>query len=140
MEIVRVNNNNIHLLRVFITNMGLASATFRYFNSRPVSVIQNHLVTLLIIDNNQPIAYGHLDVENDLVWLGICVLPGFHDNGFGKIMMEELIDAAIKLKLSRINLRVDSDNKNAIVLYEKFNFKQQKSYGETFEYRLAVNK
>ena len=123
MNIVKVTlDNNIELLEQFILKIGIAAESFRYYNSRPISVIKNHLVTLLLIDNENPIAYGHLDKENEDVWLGICVLSEYSRKGYGKKMMNELIIEAKELHLSNIVLTVDKDNFSAINLYKKMNF------------------
>ena len=58
--------------------------TFRYFNSRSINIIKNHIVTIVGIVDELPIAYGHIDNEYNINWLGICVLKEFHGNGYGK--------------------------------------------------------
>ena len=134
MSLVEVKKENIQLLKTFIENIGEASKTFRYFNKRSVDVVRNHLVTLLILENENPIAYGHLDPENNTVWLGICVLPEFSGKGFGSMMMNALINEARKLRLDCIALTVDKDNKSAIDIYEKFNFNKVASTETYFQY------
>lgn len=125
MNIIHIDTQNIDVLKDFIRNIGVASSSFRYFNSREAEVIKNHLITILILDDKKPIAYGHLDVEDGVTWLGICVLPGFQGKGYSKIIMEELILFGKKSNLKTIFLTVDKDNFKAINLYEKFNFSQE---------------
>ena len=62
---------------------------------------------------------GHLDLEDDIVWLGICVenLP-YQGKGYGNKMMEKLMNSTTK----PIQLSVDKENKRAISLYEKLGF------------------
>jgi len=123
MRIVNVTlDNNIDFLKEFISKIGIETKSFRYYNSRPLSVIKNHLATLLFIDDEKPIAYGHLDREKENIWLGICVLHEFSGKGYGEKMMNELIKIAKKLNILQIVLTVDKDNFVAINLYEKMNF------------------
>ena len=138
MDVVPVNKSNIQLLEYFIENMGEASSAFRYYNSRPIDIIDNHLITLLIVEKKQPVAYGHLDAENGIVWLGICVLPDFYNKGYGKIMMKELIASGKKLNLEKICLTVDKDNGNAINLYEKFGFRKDQEFENSYKYSIVV--
>lgn len=136
MEIVDVTLNNADLLKTFVQNLGTASESFRYFNSRSIEVIKSHLATFLILEENKPVAYGHLDVEDETVWLGICVLPGCQNKGYGKMIMSELVNAGKRLQLSRIKLAVDKSNITAINLYEKFHFQKEKEFESYYQYSL----
>lgn len=118
------------LLNQFLKRSDLISNHFRYFHSRPTSIIKNHLLTLIGLENDEPIAYGHIDAETHN-WLGICVLDGYHGKGYGTQIMNELIKYA---DINRINLRlsVDSDNINAIHLYKKYNFINYKTTNSVY--------
>ena len=123
MKFVKVTlDNNIDLLEKFVAKVKFNIKTFRYFNSRPISAIKSHLITLLLIDNEKPVAYGHLDSEQGTIWLGLCVLPEYQGIGYGTVMMKALFKEAKKLNLSSIYLTVDKDNLGAIRLYEKAGF------------------
>ena len=75
-QIKSIGLEHIRLLQQFVDELGDAKMHFRYFSSRLLSVISNHIITLLALDSQDvPLAYGHLDVENKVVWLGVCVLP-----------------------------------------------------------------
>jgi len=126
MKIIEIKDNNTDLLLLqnFIDNLGEAKNKFRYFNSRNINVIENHLVTLLAIEDGRPVGYGHLDLEEEVVWLGISVLPDQQGKGFGKDLIQALLDKARKLNLLSILLTVDRNNESAQNLYEKFNFKK----------------
>jgi len=119
-EIVEIEyNKNVKLLESFLSNK--LSNHFRYFKSRHVEIIKSHIITIIGLYNNKPIAYGHIDYDN-YYWLGICILDEYHGLGFGKKIMEYLINHAIKKNINRIDLTVDIDNNKAINLYKKFNF------------------
>ena len=106
----------------FLDNAGRSLETFRYFSRRSLDVLDNHVVTFLDMDNNEPIAYGHLDRDGKKVWLGICVSDKMCGRGLGKLMMKALIAAAIEHQIPSIWLAVDVDNTVARQLYEKIGF------------------
>lgn len=138
MKMVEINKENLFLLEHFIDNIGKAAQSFRYFNTRTTGIIKNHLATILLLEENVPVAYGHLDKENDTVWLGICVIPEFQGRGLGKRMMQILVDKAKYLKLKEISLTVDKTNKPAISLYEKFGFEFEGKAPNYFKYCLRI--
>jgi ribosomal protein S18 acetylase RimI-like enzyme len=107
----------------FLNNAGESLKTFRYFSSRPVSVLSNHLTTVLLYEDNDPIGYGHLDKDGETTWLGICIQHDKKNNGYGKQVMNKLIRDAIDKKIPFIKLTVDEVNSGAIKLYETFGFK-----------------
>jgi len=60
--------------------------------------------------------YAHAGV------LGVALLPPFRGQGLGHRLIERTLEAARLLGLSRIELTVRENNRNAIALYEKFGF------------------
>ena len=52
------------------------------------------------------------------------VKPKFRKKDVGSALLKSFISELKKRKITRCNLHVDIDNKNAIKLYERFNFKQ----------------
>ena len=121
---VEVTNENIELLEDFISSMGNSKDSFRYYNKRTISSVENHLVTILLIVNEIPVGYGHLDRDGDKIWLGIAISENYRGKGGGNLVMNYLMTQACKLNLSKINLSVDKDNYPAIKLYMKFGFLQ----------------
>jgi len=120
---VEIKQDNIHLLEKFLAQAGTSLNSFRYFDKRPLTIIQNHVYTCLYLnEDKQPLCYGHLDKEDGIVWLGIAVVEGQTGQGIGKKMMHYLVDKAQDLKLPFIQLAVDTDNISAQRLYEKFGF------------------
>jgi len=124
MKFVSIKYPDTDLVKKFIDNAGNSLLAFRYFNSRGLDVIKNHVHTALIVDeNNMPIAYGHLDFENNTVWLGTAVSEAHTGKGLGKSMMAHLIELANNQHIKSIRLSVDNDNVRAINLYTSFGFK-----------------
>jgi GNAT superfamily N-acetyltransferase len=87
--------------------------TFRYFNSRNSNCFENHHYHF-ILNDPEPVGYGHLDYECDKMWLGMCVFDEYVGMGYGKLILNKLIDNREK---NPLHLTVDKDNYNAINLY-----------------------
>ena len=120
MNFLQINNENVERLYEFIKEMGSSSKSFRYFSTRePRKVINNHVTTFLLIDD-VAVGYGHLDKEDDKVWLGICVSEKYQGKGYGKKIMNKLVDSYN----GDIYLSVDDYNNVAISLYEAYGFKK----------------
>jgi GNAT superfamily N-acetyltransferase len=133
LEVVFESKKHKELIEIFINSMGNSSNSFRYFNSRSTSVIQNHICTILLIIDNTPIGYGHLDKEENSIWFGIAIVEKYIGKGKGKLIIEYLINKADNLKIPEIKLSVDKENISAIKLYEKYGFvKQNEKMGLIF--------
>lgn len=129
---ISINKNNTYLLQEFLTDAGNSTNNFRYYNNRGFESINNHLTTLIYIVDNLPVAYGHLDEEDNTIWLGIAVVEQHKGKGYGIKMMNELMNIAKKLNLDIIKLSVDKENKKALSLYIKFGFKIVKEKEQIF--------
>lgn len=108
------------VLRRFMDSAGNVSA-FRYFSKRPLSSIKEHWVTLIGMEGDDPVCYGHLNSEG---WLGVCVVEGRRGEGLGKKMMSSLIEFGRQKKIGETHLIVDASNIGARSMYEKFGFKE----------------
>lgn len=126
--IITIDNTpaKITILQEFLRDAGDSLNTFRYFAKRPLSIISNHLLTILKVIDNKPVGYGHLDLENNCVWLGICVAQSECGKSYGKELLNYLLHFADKHKLN-LFLAVDFDNFQAIKLYQKNGFLIQKN-------------
>lgn len=93
-------------------------STFRYFNKRTIDCIESHILTILGVENDIPICYGHIE-EN---WIGVCVLPSHQRKGLGMRIVRFLIQYATLEGLSYLRLTVDKDNTRAIELYKYAGF------------------
>jgi ribosomal protein S18 acetylase RimI-like enzyme len=118
MKFLAINQENISYLDDFIKTIGSSSTSFRYYDSRDTSIIKNHIMTFVLHDDGL-VGYGHLDKEDNKVWLGICVKEGCHGRGYGKKIMKKLVDYDGDIYLS-----VDAINARAIRLYQLFQFKE----------------
>ena len=106
MKVLKINNKKRKLIDKFLFQAGSSLKNFTYFEKREKSVLDNHVITYLGLIDDIPIAYGHLDKEENKVWLGIAVAESHLGLGLGKKMMKLLIVAAKKNKLNEIYLSV----------------------------------
>ena len=120
-NIVEITENNNNLLQDFISNNKLPN-TFRYFNKRTIDVIKNHLITIILLDNELPVGYAHIDFDDNKYWFGICILENYQGMGNGKKMIEYIFNNEKIKNIENIYLTVDKININAINLYKKFKF------------------
>ena len=102
----------------FIKNNPIGTNKFRYFSKRPYKVVKNHIYTCLYYDGDKCVGYGHLDTEDDIVWLGILV----GDTETGKKIGSKIMNDLILNSNSDILLSVDIDNHVAISVYMKKEF------------------
>ncbi len=75
--------------------------------------------------NNSVIGYGVMSVGVDEChMLNICIKPELQGNGYGKIMLDHLLDTARTHKASTAFLEVRPSNHVAINLYEQAGFNE----------------
>ena len=118
-DIIEITENNNYLLNEFLNNS--IPGTFRYFNKRSINVIKNHIITLILIDDNLPVGYAHIDYD-DKYWFGVCILDNYQGKGYGKKIMEYIFNHERIKNIDNIYLTVDKVNYIAISLYKKYNF------------------
>lgn len=138
-DIIELSQVDVSLVEEFLKTAGSSLSSFRYFEKRPLSIIENHLVTCILTFQHQPIGYGHLDKEEDKVWLGISLSDKYLGQGLGKLIMTFLIKRSIELNLKEINLTVDKDNQAAIKLYKSFNFQENGNVNERSVFMVRRN-
>ena len=111
------------LVESFLAKLVKGAAQFRYFQKRPVSIIQNHLTTAITLDpTGSPVAYGHLEEEGGHLWLGLAVADEQVNKGLGKSMINYLVGIAANKDKSTVRLAVDKDNFIAQGLYQSAGF------------------
>ena len=110
--------SDIEDLKHIIKENVLGNKTFRYFDKREFSCLDNHLLTNLYYVENDCVGYGHLDRDSENIWLGIMVLDEHVGKGYGNTIFESLINSTN----SDISLSVDKTNIKAINLYKKYKF------------------
>jgi ribosomal protein S18 acetylase RimI-like enzyme len=58
----------------------------------------------------------------------ICVMPGYQGHGLGRMLMNTSADALRAMKFRELTLTVTSENRVAVLLYEKLGFHTMKSF------------
>ena len=111
-------NPKIENLKYFFNKNKKNTKYFRYFKKRSFDIIDNHILTLLLIDGDKTVGYGHLDLEDGITWLGIMVCDDCKSKGYGKIIMDKLIT----YRNNDIYLSVDNENIIAQKLYAQSGF------------------
>lgn len=114
-------------------------SSFRYFSSRELSIFESHVFTYIVYDGNTPIAYYHLDREDQLYWFGICVLSDYQNLGIGKLCISHLKTMCRSRKISNVVLTTDLENTQALSLYMKNGFHITKKSGKTVYMKLKNN-
>jgi GNAT superfamily N-acetyltransferase len=120
MMLKEVGKNNKDI-KLFIEQMGSSSDTFTYFNTRDLGSLNNHIITILLYEDDNPIGYGHLDKDGETVWLGICIVESKVKLGYGTKLMSYLTNYADQCKIN-LKLSVHKLNPEAVGLYKKFRF------------------
>ena len=128
------------VLREFVAKAGDSLSHFRYFKKRPLSAFNTHLVTLVGVEDDVPVCYGHLNLDKDTgdAWLGVCVIEGKTGRGLGSEMMRALLQAAKSKGVKTVRLIVDSDNEAAKNMYERMGFKPYATEGQGLLYSLST--
>lgn len=116
-------NFNLHFsfscIKKIIDENPNARNTFRYFDSRDENCFEDHFYHF-ILNDPEPVGYGHLDFDGDKMWLGMCIFDSFVGKGYGKIVFKNLID---NKQNNVLHLSVDKENYKAINLYLNNGFK-----------------
>jgi len=140
MKILKVNNSNVKLLEKFISLNN--SKQFTYFNNRTIDVLKEHIITIIGTINNNPIAYGHIDFNNNINWIGLCVLEEFQKKGIGKQILKYLLNHINSNEITNVKLSVNIDNFIALNMYLKNNFVisnvENKFYILDYEYEKSI--
>jgi perosamine synthetase len=105
-----------------VAGLGGGAESFRYFNSRPFNIVRSHSIALALKVEKKVVGYGHVEVEEGIPWLGIAVVESRAGQGWGKLMMSELVHRSRTAGIEELHLMVDRANEPAIHLYAAFGF------------------
>lgn len=118
-NIIKIDGN-VDMLNQFLSNK--LPVGFRYFNKRNIDIIKNHVITILLLEDETPIGYAHVDFDNDKYWFGICILEKYHGLGYGTKIIDYIFNHELVKKTKQVYLSVDRSNLIALSLYKKHNF------------------
>lgn len=97
-------------------------SNFRYFTNRSLKVVSQHIVTVIATQNSIPVGYGHIDRENNINWVGICVIESHQHQGIGRYILDFLHKTSKTLSVPLLQLAVDKVNTPAFRLYSEFGY------------------
>jgi ribosomal protein S18 acetylase RimI-like enzyme len=94
-----------------------------------------------MLKNNEAIGYAHVDFckNTQKKWFGICLLPNYQMQGYGSIMINFILNNKKVKNTDDLFLTVDVNNKYAIKLYEKYNFKLIEENDKFFTMKLQLS-
>lgn len=121
MEIVKVKKNINLIKNFFLENK---SKYFTYYDNRDFNIIKNHISTILLLNNNKYIGYGHIDKDkNNIFWFAIFISEMNQGKGYSKIICDYLFNICKKKNIEKLHLSVNNENIKALNLYFKKKFK-----------------
>lgn len=116
-DIVDIREENKNILDTFISCID--NDYFKYYDTRSSDVIQNHLITLILLHKGTCVGYAHVDHEGDY-WFGIYIHKEYRGKKIGNLLLNYALS---RVNIPEIKLSVFIENTPAIELYKKNNFK-----------------
>lgn len=121
---VEINESNIDILNNFIETMN--DKRFRYYDKRDISIVKNHILTIILLNDTEYVGYAHIDYE-DKYWFGIYINPKYRKRGIATRLLNMILCHKNINKINNIHLTVDIENNEAIRLYLNNGFNVIKS-------------
>mgnify|MGYP001171116317 FL=1 len=109
-----------------------AAYTYPWTKHNFIDCLQSGYQCWVLANKQRIIAHGVISVAiTEAHLLTLCVHPGFQRQGYGRRMLNLLLDRAYKLESSECFLEVSTQNRPAISLYVSMGFEeigQRKGY------------
>ena len=109
-----------------------AAYTYPWTKHNFIDCLQSGYQCWVLANKQRIVAHGVISVAiTEAHLLTLCVHPGFQRQGYGRRMLNLLLDRAYKLESSQCFLEVRTQNKTAISLYVSMGFEeigQRKGY------------
>ena len=109
-----------------------AAYTYPWTKHNFIDCLQSGYQCWVLANKQRIIAHGVISVAiTEAHLLTLCVHPGFQRQGYGRRMLNLLLDRAYKLESSECFLEVRTQNRTAISLYMSMGFEeigQRKGY------------
>ncbi len=96
---------------------------FQSYNAIKEQLSQGYVYKILSCENENVGYYSILDAKEYLYLSKIYMDEGFRGRGYGKKMLQDIVNTSKILNLSKIRLNVNKYNTNSIKAYENWGFK-----------------
>ncbi len=132
--------------REYLTNcqdhIGFFQQLLWYFRTyRPALRDQTYRLFLIFDKHDLPVGYGALALKEDELKVTECVAPEYRGRGFGRMILNHLIDIAAQEKRDLV-AEIFTANLRSIALHEKARFRHDSTKSsrgkEIRSYRLAA--
>jgi len=126
MKLYQIENGRLTygeaLVKRFLAIAGNSLDHFRYYDKHDIGeALRRHLVTVVGFDDEQVVAYGHINPEHKTHSLGVCVADGRTGEGLGGQLIELLLSVADECGIDT-TVAVDFNNLPAQRFYKRFGF------------------
>lgn len=92
---------------------------------------------IFITLNGEDIGYGQLVIKDEKIYLAnFGIMPTYRHKGYGRMLLREILRKAYELNFTRVHLRCDLQNTEAISLYKSQGFVPGNIY---YQYRKNVD-
>lgn len=110
-----------------IEKTGEALRNLTSFETIKTDSIEEYLLTSILYESNQAVAYGHLRKDGVNARLDVCVVDSstrknLGEKNLGEKMIVYLLEEAAKMKIEEVSLSTHKANEQAINLYKKLIF------------------
>jgi len=128
LEFLRKTRNDPRIAEHLFIDVHITKEAQQKWYAQCYSKDETYLI-FIAIDGSLLVGYGqitHIDSINRSCELGFCIAPEFHGNGYGKILVDHLVEYAFEeLEMHRVYLEVFAINVRAQDIYEKCRFKRE---------------
>jgi ribosomal protein S18 acetylase RimI-like enzyme len=105
---------------IFKTNSNNNICSTEYTNFRVARLYDESLNDFITENNDSDLKYKNID--NSAYFFNFEVNENFRGLGYGKKMLNKLIEECQKKEFKKLFFSVNKNNENALKLYEKFNY------------------
>jgi len=108
-------------IQTILEESPIGCKSFTYYNKRGYEVLHNHVVTRVLMHDENPVGYYHIDKDQDKYWFGILIKDANTGKGLSKILLDDAVAQSYSRKID-LHLSVYKSNSVAYRLYKKYNF------------------
>ena len=113
----------------FLGNLVGGKNYFGYCYTRDKFEASQHVVCFLVKINGTMVGCAHIDLCDEIYWVGIVIADSHRSLGLGSLLMSKLIDCAILRRITQLDIKIDLENQMAINICKNngFNIRSSRS-------------